>query len=273
MRNRRIFSSVTLVTTFAGLALMALPLSAQVAPGQPVPVRTAIPKTADGKPDFTGVWAGPGFKHQVGRGDTDTPSVTNFDPKLWAPFKPGGEAKFLQPLNEDTKHDDPTAFCLPDGHPREVLAPYATQIVQSPGQIIFFYEYMHFFRIIPTDGRPHSADVDLTYEGDAVAKWEGDTLVIDTIGLKSWPLDAFTNKVVRYHSDKLHTIERIKYTDPMTATYEITIDDPEIFTKPWSQMFGMKLHPTWKLLEQVCEDNNRCENGKCTPADVQQKSK
>jgi hypothetical protein len=55
----------------------------------------------------------------------------------------------------------------------------------------------------------------------------------------------------------------------MTATYEITIDDPEIFTKPWSQMFGMKLHPTWKLLEQVCEDNNRCENGKCTPADVQ----
>ena len=272
MRNHLVFS-------FAGLAFIALPLSAQVAPGQPVPVRTAIPKAADGKPDFTGVWAGPGFTHKVGRGDTDTPSVTNFDPKLWAPFKPGAEAKFLQPLNDDTRHDDPTAFCLPDGHPREVLAPYATQIVQSPGQIIFFYEYMHFFRIIPTDGRPHDPDVDLTYEGDAVARWEGDTLVIDTIGLKSWPLDADVNlnsataKVVRYHSDKLHTIERIKYTDPMTASYEITIDDPEIFTKPWSQMFGMKLHPTWKLLEQVCEDNNRCVNGNCTAADIQQKSK
>ena len=163
MRNHLVFSSVTLVTAFAGLASLVLPLAAQVAPGQPVPVRTAIPKAADGKPDFTGVWAGPGFRHVVGRGDTDTPNVTNFDPKLWAPFKPGGEAKFLQPLNDDTRHDDPTAFCLPDGHPREVLAPYATQIVQSPGQIILFYEYMHFFRIIPTDGRGlHTADPDLT---------------------------------------------------------------------------------------------------------------
>jgi hypothetical protein len=103
--------------------------------------------------------------------------------------------------------------------------------------------------------------VDLTYEGDAVARWEGDTLVIDTIGLKSAPLDAYphvgvvTDNVVRFHSDKLHTIERIKYTDPMTASYEITIDDSEIFTKPWSQMFSMKLHPTWKLLEHICEDS------------------
>src|ERR1700722_4348684 len=147
MRNHLFFS-------FAGLAVMALSLSAQVDPGQPVPVRTAIPKAADGKPDFTGVWAGPGFRHVVGRGDTDTPSVTNFDPKLWAPFKPGAEAKFLQPLNGDTMHDDPTAFCLPNAHPREVLAPYSTQIIQSPGQMVFLYEYMHFFRVVPTDGRP-----------------------------------------------------------------------------------------------------------------------
>jgi hypothetical protein len=263
----------------AGLAFIALPLWAQVRPGQPVPVRTTIPKAADGKPDFSGVWAGPGFTHEVGPGDTDRPRAGVFDPKLWAPFKPGAEAKFLQPLNGDTRHDDPAGLCLPDGHPRETLTTYPTQIVQSPGQIIFLYEYEHFFRIIPTDGRPHDPDVDLTYEGDAVARWEGDTLVIDTIGLKSWPLDADVNlnaataKVVRYHSDKLHTIERIKYTDPITASYEITIDDPEIFTKPWSQMFGMKLHPTWKLLEQVCEDNNRCVNGNCTAADVQQKSK
>lgn len=269
MRNHLVFS-------FIGLTFMALPLLAQVRPDQPVPVRARISRAADGKPDFTGVWAGPGFAHKVGLGDTDSLGVLRFDPKNWAPFKPGGEARFLQSAIGDIRHDDPTAVCLPDGHPREVLAPYATQIFQAPGQIIFFYEYMHFFRIIPTDGRPHSMDPDLTYEGDAVAKWEGDTLVIDTIGLKSWLLDApaapgDSDKFTHYHSDKLHTIERIKYTDPMTASYEITIDDPEIFTKPWSQMFGMKLHPTWKLLEQVCEENNRCENGKCSPADVQQK--
>jgi hypothetical protein len=271
MRNHFVVSSARLVAAFASLALLTL--SGQVAPGTAIRPRTAIPRQSDGKPDFAGVWAGPGFTHRVGRGDTDTPSVTNFDPKLWAPFKPGAEAKFLQPLTGDNIHDDPTAFCLPDGHPREVLAPYSTQIVQMPGQMVFLYEYMHFFRVIPTDGRPHDKDVELTFQGDAVARWDGDTLIIDTIGLKSWPLDAFTNKVVRYHSDKLHTIETVKYTDPMTASYEITIDDPAIFTKPWSQMFGMKLHPTWKMLEQVCEENNRCENGKCVASSVQNSSR
>jgi hypothetical protein len=272
MKNRWMSSLVPVAMGIAGFTLMFVAAGAQVKPNEVPPPRKTIPKAADGKPDFSGVWAGPGFSHKVGPGDTDTPTVSSFDPKLWSPFKPGGEAKFLQPLTGDTMHDDPTAFCLPDGHPREVLAPYSTQIIQVPGQIIFLYEYMHFFRVVPTDGRPHPKDVELTFEGDATAKWEGDTLAIDTIGLRSWPIDAFTTKVVRYHSDDLHTIERIKYTDPMTADYEITMDDPQIFTKPWAQMFHMRLHPTWKMLEQVCEDNNRCENGKCVANDVQKQS-
>ncbi len=94
--------------------------------------RASIPRTADGHPDFTGVWAGPGFTHRGGPGDTDTPRVSNFDPTNFAPFKPGGEALFIQKPTGDVLHDDPTAKCLPDGHPREVLAPYATQILQFP---------------------------------------------------------------------------------------------------------------------------------------------
>jgi len=85
-----------------------------------------IPRLANGKPNFTGVWAGPAFTHVVGPGDTDTPRVTNFDRKKMAPFQPGAEARFFQPATGDVRHDDPTEFCLPDGHPREVLAPYAT---------------------------------------------------------------------------------------------------------------------------------------------------
>src|SRR3989442_6255826 len=234
-----------------------------------VPTRPSIPRAADGKPDFAGVWAGPGLTHRVGPNDTDTPRVSNFDPKNMAPFKPGGEAFFLQKETGDVLHDDPTAKCLPDGFPREVLAPYATQIIQYPGVVIFLYEYMHFFRVVPTDGRPHPKDVEPTFMGDSVAHWEGDTLVIDTIGLREWTLDATTRPAIRYHGDALPVIERIQSQAPMTASYQITIDDPKIFTRAWSQDFGMKLHPTWKLYEQVCEENNRCEDGKCTASDAQ----
>ena len=160
----------------------------------------------DGKPNFAGVWAGPAFTHIVGPGDTDTPRVTNFDRGKMAPFQPGAQTKFLRPPTGDPRHDDPTELCLPDGHPREALAPYAQQIVQTPGSVVFLYEYMHFFRVIPI-GKPHPTDVDLTFMGNSVAKWDGDTLVIDTIGLKEWTLSASNG----WHSDALHTIERLRH--------------------------------------------------------------
>ena len=67
-------------------------------------------------------------------------------------------------------------------------------------------------------------------------------------------------------------VERLRYTDPATVSYQVTIDDPQIFTAPWTQDYQMKLHPTWKLLEFVCEENNRCEAGKCVESDVQKKN-
>ena len=264
---------VAVLSAIAVVTCLGISAFAQTSGSQAIPTRASIPRTSDGKPDFTGVWAGPGFSHRVGPGDTDAPTVRNFDSKLFPPFVPGGEALFNQKPTGDVLHDDPTALCLPDGHPREILAPYATEILQFPGVVIIHYEYMHFFRTIHTDGRPHPKDVDLTYEGDSTGHWEGDTLVIDTIGLKQYPLDAATNPYVRYHSDALHVIERIQYTDPMTASYVITNDDPKIFTKPWSQEFAMKLHPTWKLYEQVCEENNRCEGGHCAGSEAQKGSK
>ena len=229
---------------------------------------SAIPRTPDGKPDFSGVWAGPAFTHLVGPDDTDTPRVTNFDRNQMAPFLPGAETRFRQAPTGDVRHDDPTEVCLPDGHPREALAPYATQIVQTPDLVVILYEYMHFFRVIPIN-KPHPADLEPTFMGDAVAKWERDTLVIDTVGLREWPLSASNG----WHSDALHTIERLRHRDRSTVSYEITIDDSKIFTRPWSQEFEMKLHPTWRLFEQVCEENNRCEGGKCTPSESQKISK
>jgi hypothetical protein len=166
-----------------------------------ISAQSKIPRMPDGKPNFAGVWAGPAFTHVVGPGDTDTPRVTNFDRGKMAPFQPGAQAKFLQPATGDPRHDDPTELCLPDGHPREALAPYAQQIVQTPDSVVFLYEYLHFFRVVPI-GKPHPADVDLTFMGNSVARWDGDTLVIDTIGLKEWTLSASNG----WHSDALHTL-------------------------------------------------------------------
>ena len=234
----------------------------------------SLPRTPDGKPDLSGVWAGPGFAHKETSNDTDVATVAGFDTKD-LPFRPGGEALFNRKWNGDLLHDDPEALCLPDGFPREALSPYATQILQPPGFVVILYEYERFWRIIPTDGRPHPKDVELTWMGDSVGRWEGDTLVIDTVGIKEWALDDKIHKPTPdadgsyWHSDGLHVVERIQYTSPTTASYQVTVDDPKYFTQPWTKEYPINLHPTWTLLEFVCAENNRCEAGKCVESDAQ----
>jgi hypothetical protein len=261
MRNRLAGSLFAAVILLAIPALLPAPAAAQ-----------ALRRTPDGKPDFSGVWAGPAFTHK-GAGDTDSPGITRYDPKLYSDlFKPGGKELFYQPWNGNLAHDDPQSLCLPIGFPRIALSPYAQQMLQPPGYLVVLYEYNHFFRVIPTDGRPHAKDVELSWMGDSVGKWEGDTLVVDTIGLKEWPLVAEEpgrDNVVLYHSDALHVTERFTPTGPGMIAYQLTYDDPKIFTKPWTTNWSMKLHPTWKLYEQVCEENNRCSGGKCSPSDAQ----
>ena len=232
-----------------------------------------IPRTADGKPDFTGVWAGPGFAH-TGT-PYDRPTVSRYSEENFAPLRPGGESILYREGSGDVRIDDPTAKCLPNGLPRQIPSPYAQQWIQTPTQLVILYEYMHFFRVIPfgEPNRPHADDIERTYMGDSIAWWEGDTLVIDTIGLQEdWVLDAFhgPNGETRRHSDQLHVVERLRFTSPTDVDYDVIIDDPAIFTQPWTQPWQMQLKPTWTgLFEMVCEDNNRCRIGECSPADVQ----
>jgi len=271
---------VSLVAAGAGLVVWLSPITP--AAGQSASVKTqTLPRTLEGKADFSGMWAGPAFSHQVGPSDTDTPQITRYNPKIYTDlFRPGGKEIFYQPWIGDLRHDDPQSVCLPVGFPRVALSPYSQQILQPAGYVVILYEYNHFFRAIPTDGRAHQKDLDLTYMGDAVGKWEGDTLVVDTIGLKTWPLEGDEPgkdangravNIAPYHSDALHVIERFQRTDLNTIAYRITIDDPKIFTKPWSEDWQMRIHPTWTMLEQICEENNRCMGGTCTPADAQKK--
>ena len=242
-----------------GLALVSLKAQSKAAASQ------QIPRTADGKPDFNGIFEWP----KPVDGERCRCSATIFDRKYFAPLKPGGEA-FLEPRTGDPRHDEPRDFCMPAGFPSGMLSAYPVQFSQTKNYLVMVHEFQRMSRIIPLDGRPHRADFDPTYYGDPVGHWEGDTLVVETSNFKRWSLDDYfyTNRnEYRMHSDALVTTEHIRWKDNgKTLSYLLTINDPKIFTAAWSQEFEMKLRPDWDktgLYEYVCEENNRCPGGKC----------
>jgi hypothetical protein len=249
-----------IAATIAAAWASASVMSSQARQAQP-PAR-AIPRTPDGKPDFSGFWSKPA---QPGARGT----ATVFTKEKMAPFVPGGEALFYEPRTGDPRHDEPRAFCMPSGFPSGFFGPYPIQIVQSKDYLVMVTEFQRITRLIPLDGRPHQKGIEPTYYGDSVGHWEGDTLVIDSANFKRWSLDDYyyvDPTQYRMHSDAFHTIERLRFKDGNTISYQMTIDDPKIFTKPWSEDFEMEFHPEWAvvgLYEFVCEENNRCPGGNC----------
>jgi hypothetical protein len=223
-----------------------------------------LPRTADGKPDFSGVYEWP----KSSEGERCKCSATVFDRNKFAPFKPGG-MPFFEPPTGDPRHDEPREFCMPAGFPSGMLSANAVQFVENKNYLVIVHEFQRMTRIIPLDGRPHRKGIEATYFGDPVGHWEGDTLVVESTNFKRWGLDDYyysDNKQYRMHSDALKTVEHIRWLDDKTLSYQLTIDDPKVFTAAWTQDFTMALHPDWDaqgLYEYVCEENNRCPGGKC----------
>jgi hypothetical protein len=241
----------------AGLAL--LPLT----PG-PVQAQNSKARTADGKPDFSGIYEWP----KASSGERCRCSATIFDKNLFPPLKPDGEALY-EARTGDPRHDEPRNFCMPAGFPSGMLSANAVQFVQNKNYLVMVHEFQRMSRVIPLDGRAHRKGLEPMFYGDPVGHWEGDTLVIETTNFKRWGLDDYyyTNpKEYRMHSDALKTIERISWKNDKTLNYELTLDDPKTFVKAWTEIFTMAAKPEWDsvgLFEYVCEENNRCPGGKC----------
>ena len=223
-----------------------------------------VPRTPEGKPNFSGTYEWP---KSMG-GEQCRCSATVFDRKLFAPLKSGGEP-FYEPRTGDPRHDEPRDFCMPAGFPSGMLSANAMQFFQTKDYLVMVHEFQRMTRVIPLDGRKHREDIEPSFYGDPVGRWEGDTLVIETTNFKRWGLDDnfYTNpNEYRMHSDALKTIERIAWKTANTLSYNLTIDDPKIFTRAWSQEFQITAKPDWDaagLYEYVCEENNRCPGGKC----------
>lgn len=152
---------------------------------------------------------------------------------------------------------DPTSRCLPPGMPRIMNATYPVEILQTPGRFTLIAEWSSQVRRIFTDGRKHPPEdeLDATFNGHSIGHWEGQTLVVDTVGIRG---DTSFDASPLTHSDQMTIQERIRLTDPKTFEDVITVTDPVAFTRPWVvTRHYRRAAPDQQILEYVCEENNR----------------
>jgi len=222
------------------------------------------PRLPDGHPDLTGIWSSPGPVGDIAQGMANVPCDTpgavpqaagrggaKGPPTCKEPIPLSAEGKRV--LATHMSKDDPEANCLPTGVPR--MAPYPWRIVQDKTHIFFLFEgNIHSYRQIFMDGRKHPADPDPTWYGHSIGSWDGDTLVVDTVGYN----DKFWFDFGGHpHSEQLHTIERYTRTDAGTLVIETTIDDPVDYTKPFKITFTSRVQPNGELTEYICQENQQ----------------
>ena len=133
------------------------------------------------------------------------------------------------------------------------MQPYPFEILQARDRVVIIFEYQSLVRHIFLDGRKHPKDLDPTYMGHSIGHYEGDTLVVDTLGFndKTW-LDSRGLP----HTDALHVVERIRRVDHDTLQDEITIEDSKAYTRAWTAQKFYILKPDWEIQEYVCAENN-----------------
>jgi hypothetical protein len=229
---------LTPLTLIALLAALAVPLriSAQFfTTSQPTPEDWVA--LAD-LPDFTGVWERAGGRG--GRGGT--------------PLEPTPEyAAIRERLSARGFEDSETANCLPPGMPGIMGQPYPMEFLLTPGKLTIIIEAYTQVRHIYTDGRSLAEDPDELFFGTSVGHWEGDTLVVETIGFS--PLTQIARNLP--HSGNMRILERFRLTDPDTMTIETTLVDPVALSEPYTTSATLARHRDWTIAEYICEENNR----------------
>ena len=218
------------------------------------PVTQARPaaRTADGKPNFTGIWQGVNTAnwniqaHSAQRGVPASAGVVEGDD---LPYQPSALAKrkenYANRLAADTE-----AKCYLPGVPRIMYEPHPFQIVQTPRVMMMLFEYIHATRNVFMD-TPHLKGPLEFWMGDSRGRWEGDTLVVDVVHFND---QTWFDRAGNFHSDALHVAERYTLTDPDHMSYTATIEDPKVFTRPWKMnlVFYRHTEPNFQLLDYEC---------------------
>ncbi len=261
----------------AVLVLTMVPVGGQERRGAvTTPAAAARPwppaRLSDGQPDVQGIWAA------VNAGSTSLTnpiSVTaDFDqrakgiqarlpsriidpPDGQLPYQPWAAARVKQQgydYNHPTRpeHIDPQHRCLMSGVPRLYTVAPAFKIIQAPGSIVFIWDEYHAYRVIPLDGRPHLGSNLKLWMGDGRGRWEGNTLQIDTTNVRGARL-TYTGD---FYTEKAHVTERLTAVDANTLNYEATVNDPTVFTRPWTMRVTHRRRPDDEMWETACHEGN-----------------
>jgi hypothetical protein len=238
------------------VALAAIQIAATAAQAPAARQTYVPPKTAAGQPDLQGIW-------QV----LNNAAEWNLEPHAASWGVPAGLGIIVDPADsmipyqpaalatraanfKNRETADPLSKCYKPGVPRLTYLPFPLQIIQSPQQVTIFYEYVHNYRNIHLNRKTHLDGIDF-WNGDSIGRWEGNTLVVDVANFND---QTWFDRAGNFHSEALHVVERYTRSDANTITYEATIEDPKVFTRPWKISLPLHLHrePNFRLLEYEC---------------------
>jgi len=271
MRNR-FWSPVTAVT----MAAMALSLAAVPAAGQAAATSAknwTPPRTVDGQPNFQGYWRQLGdlttYSLQAGESDRaehirvsgQSPNkgraiVDPPDGKI--PYQPWAAAKAAMLHEQHRKPSkveylDPTSRGFLEGVPRiNIMGSF--RVIQTPGMVVILHEYGHHYRVIPLDKRPHIGENIKLWMGDSRGRWEGNTLVVDVTNHNE---HTWFDIVGSFHSDQLHVVERWTLVGADRLEYEVTIEDPKVFARPWKMRWPVGRLEDEEQWESATWEGNR----------------
>ena len=248
MRGTQLISSMMMAALFA---LAQIPAAGQ-GPGT-LAQASRLPRTRDGKPDFSGIWqvmntaAWDIQDHAAQKGVPAGQGVVEGND---IPYQPSAAAKKKENF-EKRMTADPETKCYLPGVPRLMYMPFPFQIFQTPTMVTMLFEYVHAVRYIYTNGTQHPKGHADWWMGDSRGRWERDTLIVDTVDFNE---ETWFDRAGNFHSDQLHVVERYIPMDADHISYEVTIEDPKVFTRPWKMSMILYRHKekNFELFEYEC---------------------